>query len=244
MELPDVSIFVDDGGTTGHDEGFVVGAFCTKNERRWRLRFQGVMDTLRYHHTLHFAEIGTKPGDGRYRVSKRLLAVLAAHGDWSGNYTYINRAWVTPARFSGSAQIEYNKWVADLIRFRTALPGFRYRVMIAHRDRDVGDTFIPDGLQAELTRAHLAGAPEVTLAVRANRDDRLLQIADLITSGVRQRHWPSTNPNKLELAGLIDSMVQGRGPDDNRRIRPFEWMPKELLAEKEEGRHPSMDATP
>lgn len=92
------------------------------------------------------------------------------------------------------------------------------------------DDFIPDRLQRQLTRRHeVSGLPEVTLSTALAGSDRLLQLADLVTSAVRQRYLPSGNPLKAELAGDIADLTKDLGTGGNRRIRPFEWKPRTML---------------
>ena len=230
-----VHMYVDDSGTTEGDT-FIVGIFCTIADSDWRQRVQAALDAERYGNTLHFKQLSANPRQGRYRVSKRLLAQMRRRYDWWGHYMYVDRKLVDTSYFSGSAQIEYNKWVADLIRWRTRRPGYEYEVLISHRDRLRADDFLPERLQAELdVRAVVDGKPVVCLSTKLAREDRMLQLADLLTSGIHQRYRPSGNPIKEELSALVDGLVKKSGAYGNRRIYPFEWKPGGLVEAKKEG---------
>lgn len=167
------------------------------------------------------------PNDGRYRVSKRLIRVLAAETDWWCRRTFVDRSLVDPASFGGSHAIEYNKWLADLIRWRTRRAGYEYHVTIAHRQPLRTDKFIRERLQEELTkRRRDEGLPKVQLDTVLAKNDRLLQVADLLASGVRQLYLPSQNAMKIELAHDLRNLIQEEGRSGNRRISRFEWKPK------------------
>lgn len=235
-QLPIISMFVDESGTTS-DSSFVVAMFCTVEEAAWRTRVQNALDAELYTNKLHFKEIsGTNPRHGRFLVSKRIVADMAGTMDWWAHYTYVDRNLVDTSYFGHSGDIEYNKWLADLIRWRTKRSGYRYKVVVAQRDRLRNDNFIPDGLQTELdVRRALDGSPEVLLSTAPGRSDRMLQVADLLVSAVRQRYVPSGNPLKEELAKDVDRLIKWEGQPGNRRIRPFEWMPWSMVREKEKG---------
>ena len=224
-----VNMYVDESGTTA-DSRFLVGMFCTVADARWRERIQTALDDERYGNTLHFKEISSNPRNGRYRVSQRLVQSLSDNTDWWGHFSYIDRSLVDASYFSHSVDIEYNKWLADLIRWRTRRAGYRYEVLIAHRDRLRADDFIPERLQFELNRrSQFEGLPEVALKAALARTDRMLQMADLLVSGIRQRYIPSGNPLKREIGEKVDALVRWPEGTGNRRIFPFEWRPRSML---------------
>jgi hypothetical protein len=232
--VPAVHMYVDDAGSTRGDT-FVVGIFATTDDEAWRGRFVAAQTAERYGHTLHFKKVPANPRDGRYRVSRILLARMRATYDWWGHYMYVDRSLVDPKYFSRSAQVEYNKWVADLIRWRTRRAGYEYHVTIAYRDRLRTDNFLPERLQDELDRRAATGVPRVYLRTRLSRDDDLLQIADLIASAVHQRYEPSGNALKEELGATVEGLVKRKAAIGNRRIYPFEWKPGGIVEEKKEG---------
>ena len=198
--LPVARMFIDESGTTA-DSDFVVARFCTTDEAAWRQRFQQAQDTERYWHTLHFKDISTNPKNGRYRVSRLIVNDLASHTDWWCHFTYVDRTLVDTAYFSGSPEIEYKKWLADLIRWRTKRADYEYHVTIAFRSILAHDDFIPTRLQAELDARHRdKDFPVVRLDTELAKNDRLLQVADLLASGTRQQYSPSHNAHKVDLA--------------------------------------------
>ncbi|HVM29142.1 MAG TPA: DUF3800 domain-containing protein [Candidatus Limnocylindrales bacterium] len=216
-------MFVDEAGeTTG--PYFVVGMFATGSPLAWRRRLDAVLTD--YPYSLHFHKLARKP-DGRYRATHAVLDLLERTTDWYGHYLRIDRRLVTPAYFGNQDQIEFNKWVGMLIQKRTEKPHVCYEVIIADRQRNHADGYLTSRLQVQLDRRRRSDGSHVVVGADLARHDRLLQLADLLGSAVRQSSVPSSNPCKLAIAERVSGLIRPMTGHAARhqRLYGWEWRP-------------------
>lgn len=217
------------GETTG--KYFVAGMFCTPEPDAWRDRIDAALPLHPF--SLHFQKIGRKPEDPRYRASSAVLDLLNRRTDWYAHYLLIPRHLVATEYFDDQDQIEFNYWMAMLIQKRTLRQGHCYDVTIADRQRNHADGYLYKRLPERLAiRQVLEGAPHTEIGYRPAREDRLLQVGDLIASSVHQLVVPSLNPNKLALAQRVATMVRPKSGSArlSQRIYAWEWRPNPRAA--------------
>jgi hypothetical protein len=223
---PLYTLAVDEAGSTA-ERHFVGAAFVTPEPDLWRERIDKASG---YPYSLHFHKLARRP-DGRYHATKAVLQLLRRYTDWYGHFIHVDRQLVVPAFFGNQENIEFNYWMGQLIKRRTARDGRCYQVIVAERERTRGDRYMPIILQDQLDkRRYFDDAPHVELDMEYARHDRLLQLADLIGSATRQLYQPSGNPIKEEIANEVAALVRPTGGliRTSQRLYGWHWKPNAM----------------
>lgn len=210
--------YVDESGAIEAEEPFVAGIWFTAHEEMWQSIIRERRDSLRFNYAFHFHKISCSEDDWQFKFVRRLFKDLRrVRHSW-----YSRMIHVSPKELEKwsdlNMQDKYDNLIAELVL--SSAPKARtkcMKIVISDRARPLVDTFLPEGLEQLLNdRSSEHGGPKFCMELENHKNNDFLQMADVLTSGIRQIYYPSKNRNKCMLAGMLQPLV-------NNRIIIWEW---------------------
>ena len=204
--------YIDESGAVQANEPFIAGAWFTAHEQMWHNIIDERRDVLKYNYTLHFHKISRKDNDWQHRVVRRIFMDLRrVSRSWYSRMLHVNPLSLDSWSHL-STQDKYDSLIANLVlQFATRAFTQNMKIVISNKSRPAADDFLPKGLEELLNeKSKLISGPIFTVELSCPKNNDLLQLADLLTSGVRQALYPSRNKNKCMLAGLLQPLIDDR----------------------------------
>lgn len=207
-----ISAYLDESGAVRASSAFVAGLFFTSHPDLWKKIIQERRSAEDYWYELHFKKVSRNPDDRRAKTIERVLFALdKVKRSWWSRLIYVPNG--SADKYRGMSRLDlYDNLVANLaIKFGPAAYCDQIELIIDNKNRPADDTFLPHGLEEHLNRVSPeAGGPFFTVIMGDSKTDDLLQLCDLITSGIRQYYVPSDNFIKKYFAGMLASFIDDR----------------------------------
>jgi len=208
--------YVDESGAFSCGGPFVAGIWFTAHPDLWRGIIRERRDAERYGYSFHFSEISRHRNDWQFRVVRRLFHDLRRiQKSWYARLIHVPPACIAEWQ-TQSVQEKYDTIIGEMIyRFGPHAMTEKLRLVISDRSRSMSDNFLPEGIEEGLNQDSTCSTA-FNVQIMSHKLDDLLQIADLMTSAVRQIYHPGDNPNKIALAEMIRPLL-------DRRISVWHW---------------------